>query len=179
MVRTRFIPVLLIRDQSLVKTIRFRKYDYIGDPCNTVRIFNELEVDEVFFLDIDASKTAENLNLKLLKDIANECFMPAGYGGGIATAENAKAIFDIGFEKISLNTAALLNENLITQVANQFGSQAVVASIDVKRTLFGKKKIYSHAQKKLMNIEPVEWAKSLESAGAGEILLTSVDQEGS
>jgi cyclase len=178
MLRTRIIPVLLLRNESLVKTVRFNKFTYIGDPCNTVRIFNELEVDELVFLDITATREKRSPNLKVLADIANECFMPLAYGGGIRTLAEAKAIFDIGFEKVVVNSYAIESPQFISHLAADFGNQAVVASIDVKRNLWGRYQVYSHGGKKKSGKEPVEWAKELESLGIGEILLTSIDREG-
>ena len=104
MLDTRIIPTLLLRHESLVKTVGFGRFTYVGDPCNTVRIFNELEVDELLFLDITATVESRVPNLPLLADIANECFMPLTYGGGIKFLDQAKAIFDTGFEKVSLNS---------------------------------------------------------------------------
>ena len=114
MLRTRIIPALLLRDECLVKTTKFGKFTYVGDPANTVRIFNELEVDELLFLDISASRKKRKPNLKVLREIADECFMPLGYGGGISTLKQAKEVFDIGFEKIVLNSNASENPNLIS-----------------------------------------------------------------
>lgn len=179
MLRTRVIPTLLLRDESLVKTVRFGRYTYVGDPCNTVRIFNELEVDELIFLDITASKTGQRPNLSLLADIANECFMPLGYGGGVRTFEDAQAILRLGFEKIVVNTHAFERPEFLTQLADHFGSQAVVASIDVKRDLLGRPRVFSHSGSRNTHRDPVEWAQEVERLGAGEILLTSVDREGS
>lgn len=178
MLRTRIIPVLLLRNESLVKTVRFGKYTYVGDPCNTVRIFNELEVDELLFLDITATVEQRMPNLKVLADIANECFMPLGYGGGLRSFENAKAIFEIGFEKVAVNSFAMECPGFITQLAEHFGNQAVIASIDVKKDLLGRYRVQNHAGKKSSGRNPVEWAQELESLGAGEILLTSMDREG-
>jgi cyclase len=178
MLRTRVIPLLLLRCESLVKTVRFGRYTYVGDPSNTVRIFNELEVDELIFLDIAASLQKRGPNLKILADIANECFMPLGYGGGICSLDQAKAVFDIGFEKISINTHAVDNPTLIGEIANQYGSQAVIASIDVKKGLFGDQTVWTLSGRRNIRRDPVEWAKELERAGAGEILLTSIDHEG-
>lgn len=141
MLRTRIIPALLLRNESLVKTTQFGKFSYVGDPANTVRIFNELEVDELLFLDITASRENRAPNLRVLADIADECFMPLGYGGGIQSLEQAKAVFDIGFEKISINTQAVKNPSLIDEIASHYGSQAVIASIDVKKNLFGKESV--------------------------------------
>ncbi len=178
MLRTRIIPALLLRNECLVKTVRFGKFTYVGDPCNTVRIFNELEVDELLFLDITATREARSPNLKVLANIAEECFMPLGYGGGIRTLTDAKAVFDIGFEKVAVNSYAMENSGFVGQLAAYFGSQAVIASIDVKRNLWGRYQVRTHAGKKNSRRDPVEWAKELESLGAGEILLTSIDKEG-
>ena len=179
MLRTRIIPALLLRNQSLVKTVRFEKFSYVGDPCNTVRIFNELEVDELIFLDITASLEKRSPNFQLLTDIASECFMPMGYGGGIKSIEDAKAVFGIGFEKIVVNTYGIENPSFIHQLASQYGSQAVIGSIDVKKNIWGQYQVRSHSGKQRTNQKLIHWAKELESLGAGEILLTSIDQEGS
>ncbi len=178
MLRTRIIPALLLRNESLVKTVRFGKFSYVGDPCNTVRIFNELEVDELLFLDITATQEGRSPNLKVLADITNECFMPLGYGGGIRNLADAKSLFDIGFEKVAINSYAMENPRFISQLATHYGSQAVIASIDVKNNLLGRYQVQTHAGKKNSGRDPVEWAKELESLGAGEILLTSIDREG-
>lgn len=178
MLRTRVIPALLLRDESLVKTVNFGKYSYIGDPCNTVRIFNELEVDELAFLDITATVDGREPNLALLADIANECFMPVAYGGGIRTFEQAQAILKLGIEKVIVNSAALERPALITELADHFGSQAVIVSIDVKKDLLGKQHVYGRSGSKNSHRDPVEWAREAERLGAGEILLTSIDREG-
>lgn len=178
MVRARLIPALLLRNESLVKTVRFGKFTYVGDPCNTVRIFNELEVDELLFLDIMASRERRGPNLKVLADIADECFMPLGYGGGICSLAQAKAVFDIGFEKIAVNTQAVENPALIAEIAAQYGSQAVIASIDVKKGLFGRRSVYTSGGRRNTRHDPVTWAVEIEKMGAGEILLTAIDREG-
>ncbi|HDZ08453.1 AglZ/HisF2 family acetamidino modification protein [Pseudohongiella sp.] len=178
MLRTRVIPVLLLRNENLVKTLRFGKFKYVGDPANTVRIFNELEVDELLFLDITASREQRSPNLKVLAEMANECFMPLGYGGGVRSLADAKSVFDIGFEKISVNSGAIENPTLITEIARQYGSQAVIASIDVKSGFLGKFSLRTDAGRRKIRRDPVEWAKEVEERGAGEILLTSIDREG-
>lgn len=179
MLRTRVIPALLLRNESLVKTVGFGSYTYVGDPCNTVRIFNELEVDELCFLDITATVDGREPNLQLLADIANECFMPLSYGGGITTFEQAEAVFKVGIEKVVLNTAAVENPQLITQISRHFGSQAVIVSMDVKRDLLGHAKVRTRAGRHATGLAPADWARAAEAAGAGEILLTSIDREGS
>jgi cyclase len=178
MLRTRVIPLLLLHNENLVKTIKFGKFSYIGDPINSVRIFNELEVDELIFLDITASSEKKDPNFNLLYEIANECFMPLSYGGGITSLEQAKKIFDIGFEKISINTSSIENPDLITKIANQYGSQAIIVSLDIKKNLFGKKTIRTLGGKKNTKKNPIDWAIEVENRGAGEILLTSIDNEG-
>lgn len=172
------MPVLLLRDESLVKTVKFGKFTYIGDPCNTVRIFNELEVDELIFLDINATRTTRKPNLKILADIANECFMPLAYGGGITTFEEAKAILQIGFEKVAINSSAIKTPALISKLSEHFGSQAVIVSIDVKKDFLGHNKVWGASGRNNTKLDPVSWAKEVEKLGAGEILLTSIEREG-
>ncbi len=179
MLKSRIIPVLLLEGKSLVKTIKFKNSNYIGDPINTVLIFNELEVDELIFLDIKASINNQKPNLKILRRIADECFMPLAYGGGISSLETARNIFDIGFEKIVINTHAMRNPKLITELANQFGSQAIIVAIDVKDNIFGKQTVSSLSGRLNSNQNPLDWAKKVESLGAGEIILTSINREGS
>ncbi|WP_106640333.1 AglZ/HisF2 family acetamidino modification protein [Allosphingosinicella vermicomposti] len=178
MLRTRIIPVLLLRGESLVKTIRFDRFTYVGDPCNTVRIFNELEVDELAFLDISATRERRGPNFALLAEIATECFMPLSYGGGIHNFEDAARIFETGFEKVVINSAAFEQPQLINEIARVYGTQAVVASIDVKRTIFRREKVVTHGGRRQQLVDPVAWAIEMERRGAGEILLTSVDREG-
>ena len=177
MLQTRVIPCLQLIDESLVKAIQFDKYKYIGDPCNTVRIFNELEVDELCFLDIRASKENRMPNFEILKDIADECFMPLSYGGGISTFEQAKKIFTIGFEKIILNTQAYYNPSLVTEIANHFGAQAVVVSVDVKK-IGEEYKVFVKDGTEKIKENVVDYCKRMETLGAGEILLTAINNEG-
>ncbi len=177
MLQTRIIPCLQLIDESLVKAIQFNKYSYIGDPCNTVRIFNELEVDELCFLDIRASRENRDPNFKILQEISDECFMPLSYGGGITTFEQAKKIFGIGFEKVILNTQAFRNPDLVTQISTHFGVQAVVVSIDFKKQ-GSHYSAYINDGKEKINENVLTYIKRIENAGAGEILLTSMDREG-
>lgn len=178
MLRTRVIPCLLLKDASLVKTVKFQKYNYIGDPANTVRIFNELEVDELMLLDIFASKEHRTIDFTLLKEIANECFMPLSYGGNICSLEDAKKIFEIGFEKVVINSNAFTDPKLISKIATHYGNQSIIGSIDVKESFFGKKRIYSHHGTKKQPYDPLIWAKKLEDAGVGELLISSINRDG-
>lgn len=178
MLRTRVIPCLLLRGNSLVKTIKFDRYTYIGDPLNTCRIFNELEVDEMTILDITASKEARGPNYKLLGSLVNECFMPLSYGGGITSLEQAERLFTLGFEKIVLNSILYSNPSLITDIAKVYGSQSIIVSIDVRKSLLRGYEVYSHAGTRRQKVKLLEWIKQIEQLGAGEILLTSIDKEG-
>jgi cyclase len=178
MLQKRIIPALLLRDRALVKTVKFDKYGYIGDPINTVRIFNELEVDELIFLDILASRLNTKPDFKILKEIADECFMPLSYGGGIRNLEDMKTIFGIGFEKIAINTHAMENPGFITDAADKFGNQSIIGSIDIKKNLLGKYDVFVIDGTKKIKKNPVEWAVELEKLGAGELLITSIDRDG-
>lgn len=142
MLTTRVIPCLQLVNKSLVKAVKFGDYGYIGDYINTVRIFNELEVDELCFLDIRASNEKREPNFRILHEITDECFMPLSYGGGIRSFDTAKKILSIGFEKVVLNTEAFRQPSLITEISSYFGAQAVVASIDVKKNIWGKYQVY-------------------------------------
>lgn len=178
MLRTRVIPCLLIKDTSLVKTVRFKDYRYVGDPINTARIFNELEVDELILLDIGASIEGRNPNFELLRQLAEECFMPLAYGGGIRTLGDMETVFSLGFEKVSLNSAAVEDLTLVRRAAERFGSQSIIGSVDVKKTFLGRYHVVSLSGSKRVSKDAVNWATELQSVGVGEILLTSVDREG-
>lgn len=179
MLRVRVIPVLLLDNESLVKTRRFARPAYIGDPCNTVRIFNELEVDELAFLDITATPERRGPNFALLRDIAEECFMPLSYGGGLGNFDQAARVFDTGFEKVVLNSHVHARPALVEEIARVYGSQAVVVGIDVRRDWLGHEHVVTHSARKRQRPGAVDWARHVESLGAGEILLTSVAREGS
>ncbi|MCR9155257.1 MAG: AglZ/HisF2 family acetamidino modification protein [Bacteroidetes bacterium] len=178
MISYRVIPVLLLSEGGLVKTEKFKKPTYVGDPINAIRIFNDKEVDELVFLDIDASKENRGPDFKLLKQIASECFMPLGYGGGITSLDEVKRIFSIGIEKVILNSIVFDKPQLVDETAAEAGNQSVVVSIDYKKALFGKTKVYSHAKRKTPNQSVVQFAKEMEERGAGEIILNCVDQDG-
>ncbi|MEW6618223.1 MAG: AglZ/HisF2 family acetamidino modification protein [bacterium] len=178
MLKNRVIPCLLLQNQGLVKTIRFKEPKYVGDPINAIRIFNEKEVDELIFLDIIASKVGRSPNFEILQNIVGECFMPLCYGGGISRLEDIQKIFSIGVEKISINSFALKNIDFIKQASEIFGSQSIVVTIDVKKNFLGKYKVYDHTRNKITDIDPIEFAITTQEMGAGEILLNSVDRDG-
>tara|TARA_Y100001958_G_C21244679_1_gene573953 strand:- start:4346 stop:5113 length:768 start_codon:yes stop_codon:yes gene_type:complete len=174
----RLIPVLLLSEGGLVKSTKFKNYNYIGDPINAVKIFNEKEVDELVFIDIMASKINSAPNFDLLEQIASECFMPLGYGGGINNLDDIKRILSIGFEKIILNTSIHLNPDLLKIASKEIGSQSVVVCIDYKTNIFGNRKLFSHSGINLCNKPVIDFAKYVEELGAGEIILQSVDNDG-
>lgn len=178
MLKVRVIPCLLLKNRSLVKTDRFKKANYIGEPLNAVRIFNEKEVDELVLLDITATLEKREPNYDLIAEIAAECFMPFSYGGGIRSIETMQKIFNLGAEKVILNSYAVEHPDFVRQAAKKFGSQSIVVSIDVKRNLFGAYAVYSHGGRRNTGLAPVEYAKRMEELGAGEILLTSMERDG-
>lgn len=178
MLHKRIIPVLLLKDGSLIKTRRFKGKNYIGDPCNTVKIFNELNADELIVLDIGKSKAGTPPDFDLVSSIAKECFMPLTYGGGITSVEDAKKLFRSGVEKISINAANFTNDHFGQILANEFGSQALVGGIDLKKDIFGKTRIWNHAQNSFFSYEPKSYVQKLEKMGFGELFITSVDNEG-
>jgi cyclase len=178
--RKRIIPVLLIHQDGLIKSKRFKDYTYIGDPVNAVRIFNDKEVDEIIILDIDASKKGRGPNFDFIADITGEAFMPLAYGGGITQLEEAEKLFYNGVEKIILNSTlhTSVGFDLVHQISKRYGSQSVIASIDIKEGLFNKKKIHTHFNGKDHSLDLVHLAKQYESAGVGEIMLNSVSRDG-
>jgi len=176
--RVRIIPVLLIHKGGLVKSVRFKKYIYVGDPINAVKIFNEKEVDEIVILDIDATAAGRGPDFQRLKEIAGEAFIPLAYGGGISNIEQVKELFYLGVEKLVFNYAAVHNGSLITESAGLVGSQSIVVSIDVKKNVFGKYKVYTKNGNEKTGLDPVEFAKKMEETGAGEIFFNSIDRDG-
>lgn len=178
MLRTRVIPTLLLRNGGLVKGSQFKDHKYVGDPINAVKIFNEKEVDELLFLDIGATESAFGPNFDLIADIASEAFMPFGYGGGITKVEEAEKLFKLGVEKVVLNTSAHNDPKLIRDISSLAGAQSVVVSVDVKKSLFGKYEVYSNCGRNKIGQNPIEFAQQMEELGAGEIVLCSIDREG-
>lgn len=175
----RVIPCLLLDRGSLVKTVRFRGKTYIGDPANTIRIFNELEVDELCIFDISATRDQREPDLALLEDLAGEAFMPLCYGGGVRSVETVRRLLRIGFEKVAINSHALSDPFVFRRAADAFGSQALVAAIDVKRSRLRRRyEVVTHGATRRSGRDVRGWAREVVERGAGEILLTSVDREG-
>lgn len=178
MLRTRVMPCLLLRGRGLVKTIRFRDARYVGDPVNTVRIFNEKEVDELVFLDVAATPEGRPPNLALVEEIASECFMPFAYGGGLRSLDDLRAVFAVGVEKAVVGTRAVTDPAFVRAAADAFGSQSVVVAVDVRRGWLGREAVVAAGGRVRTGLDPVACAVAMAEAGAGELLLTSVDRDG-
>jgi cyclase len=181
MLYPRIIPVLLVRNKGLVKTVQFKNEKYVGDPINAVRIFNEKEADEIMVLDIDASVENREPDYKMIEHVALECRMPFCYGGGVKTKEQALKILSLGVEKIAFSSAALENPGLLREVADQVGIQSVVVVLDVKtkKTLLGRKyECFVHNGKRNTKISPIEFAANAEKYGIGELVINSIDNDG-
>ena len=178
MLKHRVIPALLLRNGGLVKTQRFKDPKYVGDPINAIRIFNEKEVDELMLLDITASKENREPNFEMIEQIAGECFMPLAYGGGVRTVQQAQHIFASGVEKICIQTAALDNLKLVRELADRFGSQSIMVSLDIKKNWLGRAQSFAAAKGKAISTDWLQLLSDLVGAGAGEVLLNAVDKDG-
>jgi cyclase len=174
----RVIPCLLLRNGGLVKTRRFSDPKYVGDPINAIRIFNDKEADELMVLDITASREGREPDYTMIEQFAGECFMPLSYGGGISNVEQARRLFSIGVEKVCLQTAALRDPTVVSQIAAAGGNQAVIVSIDVKKTWRGDHRLYSAAKRDTVDRDWLSRMRQLVDAGAGEVLLNAVDRDG-
>ena len=175
---SRVIPCLLLQNEGLVKTFKFAKPKYVGDPINAVRIFNDKEVDELIVLDISASKEGRDPNYALIEKFAGECFMPLCYGGGIKSVQQARQLFALGVEKVCLQTAVLDDLTIISRMADNFGRQSVVVSVDIKKTWLGEYKIYRSVDGKKVKKPWLQYLQHVEKAGAGEVIVNSVDLDG-
>lgn len=174
----RVMPCLLKKGSSLVKTIKFNNPRYIGDPVNTIQIYNNLEVDELIFLDIEATNNRNPPSFELISKITTECFMPLTYGGGIRNTEDMRTLFSLGVEKIVICTYAYESPNIIKEASKLFGSQSVIVAIDVKINSNGDYEVWTNSSKKNTGINPIEYAIKMEKLGAGEIFLNSIDRDG-
>ena len=178
MLKKRVIPILQLNNDELVKSIKYKNHKYVGDPINAVKIFNEIQVDEIILLDIFQSKKSLDLNYEIIKDIADECRMPFTYGGGIKNIDQVEKLFSLGVEKISINTSALENHEFIKTLSKVFGSQSIVVSLDIKKDFFGKRKLYNWKKNKMLSEDIVDQIKKYTEYGAGEILINDVSNEG-
>lgn len=178
MLRTRVIPCLLLQDRRLVKTVKFNHPQYVGDPVNVVRIFNDKEVDELVVLDISRTPKNAQIDFEFIREFASECFMPLAYGGGIYDLEDIGRLFSLGVEKVVLNTAALERPELVTTASKIFGSQSIMVAIDVKKDWLGRYRVYGRCGKRATALEPAQYAQQVQAVGAGEILINSIDRDG-
>ena len=178
MFERRIIPVLLIDSGNLVKTTKFKKPDYVGDPLNAALIFNELEVDEILILDIKATKTGLGPDYELIEEVVSHCFMPVTYGGGIKSIVEANQLFHIGVEKILVNSAAIQQPDIVSELVAEFGSQAIVIGVDVKKNRFSDSyTVMTNSGQKNTRIDALEWCKKCQQLGAGEIVVTDTIRE--
>ncbi|MBW3595862.1 MAG: AglZ/HisF2 family acetamidino modification protein [Planctomycetes bacterium] len=175
---TRVIPCLLLKNGGLVKTVRFNRPKYVGDPINAVKIFNDKQADELAFLDISATVEGREPNFDLIGRIAGEAFMPIAYGGGVRSVEDVRRIVRLGVEKVVVNSHAAADLSFVRAAAEQVGSQSVVVSIDVKRRLLGRYEVYTHGGRRPTGLDPAAYAQQAAEAGAGEIILNAVDRDG-
>lgn len=178
MLRYRVIPTLLLKNNGLVKTVKFKNPTYIGDPINAVKIFNEKEVDELILLDITATNDKREPNYFKIEEIISEAFMPIGYGGGINKLDQIEKLFKLGIEKVIINTAAYSKPNLIYKAAKIFGNQSIVVAIDVKKDFWGKYKLYSNASRQTQDILIEDYLKRIVDLGCGEVYLNNIDKDG-
>ncbi len=178
MLRPRIIPCLLVHERGLVKTVQFKNPKYLGDPINAVRIFNEKQVDEIMILDIDATSDGREPDYQMIENLAAECRMPLCYGGGVKTVEQAQRIFSLGVEKVAISSEAINNPWLITEIGNRVGSQSIVVVLDIKKGNNGNYEIWRHNGTKNTGKDAVEFSKLVESIGAGEIVINSIDNDG-
>lgn len=176
--RPRVIPVLLLKGDLLYKTVRFRNAKYVGDPRIAVKIFNDKGADELVLLDITATIEGRKPNFKLIEEIAGECFMPMAYGGGIREIDDVRTILKLGVEKVVLNTAAVENPGFVAEAARINGSSSVVVSIDVKRDILGRYRVYTRSGTQKTSLDPVSFAERIARSGAGEIIINSIDRDG-
>ena len=178
MLKIRVMPTLLFKNFGLVKSVQFDSWRRIGSVMQAVKVYNLREVDELVFLDISATPDGHPPDFETVDEIADECFMPLTVGGGVQSVADVRRLLQVGADKVAINTAAVQNPELIQAAAQQFGSQCVVISIDVKQQSNGTYEVLTHAGTQQTGKDPVIWAKEVESLGAGEILLTSIDRDG-
>tara|TARA_B100000575_G_C23100398_1_gene634844 strand:- start:41 stop:781 length:741 start_codon:yes stop_codon:yes gene_type:complete len=180
MFRKRKIPVLLLKNKGLVKTIKFNKKNtkYIGDPINAVRIFNDFKADELVFLDIEASLNNTTISYDLVKDIADEAFMPFAVGGGINNISQVEKILKLGAERVIINTNSIVNDKFISELVKEFGSSTVIVSVDIKKNFFGQYNVYHSCGTVKSNLSLIEYLNKIEDSGVGEIFFQSINNDG-
>ncbi len=178
MLRSRVIPCLLLQNKGLVKTVNFKDPKYVGDPINAVKIFNEKEVDELMFLDIDATSKQTDPDYALIEKIANECRMPLCYGGGVKSVKQAQKIIKLGAEKVAISSIVFDRPEIINEIAAVIGRQSVVVVIDIKKNFLGKYKVYTHNGTKEIKQGIDKILSTLEEIGIGELVINSINSDG-
>lgn len=179
MLRTRVMPCLLLKDGGLVKTIRFKDDQYVGDPLNAVRIYNQKEVDEVVVLDISRTTEGKAIDFELVEKIASQCFMPVCYGGGVKSLQDFKTLFSLGIEKVSVSSLLFDGPEVVRQAVEIYGSQSIIATIDLHKPLFRSKYIIkTHSGSTKRSIDLSEIVAYCENLGIGEIIINNINQEG-
>ena len=178
MIRTRVIPCLLLKNRGLVKTVAFADPKYVGDPINAVRIFNEMEVDELILLDIEASRIGRPPDFELVQDIISEAFMPIAYGGGVRSAKEAQHLVNLGVEKVVINSGAIKNQGLVNEISGQLGSSSTVVALDVKKDWLGRHRMYDASSGTVTDKDPFAHIREVVADGAGEIFINDVARDG-
>ncbi|MBU0910037.1 MAG: imidazole glycerol phosphate synthase cyclase subunit [Proteobacteria bacterium] len=178
MLKVRIIPTLLYKNFGLVKGISFDSWRRVGSALQTIMVYSMREVDELIFLDITATGEQRDPDFEVVDDLADDCFMPLTVGGGIQTIDHVRQLLMMGADKVAINTGAVRNPQLIKDIANRFGSQCAVVSIDYKTHANGVHEIFTHSGTRATGLSPVTFAQQAEEMGAGEILLTSIDRDG-
>lgn len=179
MLRPRIIPLLLLRNNVLVKTIGFKKEHYIGDPMNAVHIFNDLHADELIFLDIDAGSQNRLIDIDVVRKIGEEADMPFAVGGGIRSVEHIRKLIAAGAEKVVISSYAVENPDFVRLASNEFGSSTIAVCMDVKKKFLGSRVVWCNGGRKSSSYNPIDFAKLMEEKGAGEIIIQSIDKDGS
>lgn len=174
----RIIPVLLLKGEGLYKGKKFKSHRYIGDPINVIKILNEKEVDELVFFDIEANLKSIDPNLEKLKEITSECFMPLSFGGGVTSVELIREILSLGVEKVIINSEAVRNPRFVKKSVEYFGSSTITACVDYKSDIFGRNRVYINSGNEKTKYNPMDWILKLESMGVGEIIVNSIDRDG-
>ncbi len=178
MLKVRIIPCLDVKDGKVVKGINFVDLREAGDPVEQAKLYNQLGADELCFLDIAATKEAKDTICDVIEKVAEECFIPLTVGGGIKTIADIRKILNSGADKVSINSAAIYNPSFVKEAALEFGSQCIIAAIDAKKNSNGKFEIFTHGGSKSTGIDAIEWAQKMADDGAGELLVTSMDRDG-
>ncbi len=178
MLKTRIIPCLDVNNGRVVKGVNFVDLIDAGDPVEQAKLYDEQGADELCFLDITASSDNRETIYEVITDVAEHCFMPLTVGGGVRTVNDVRKLLLAGADKVGINTAAVNNPDFVAEAANKFGSQCIVVSLDVREVASDKYEIYTHGGRNATGIDAIEWAKKMVANGAGEILLTSMDRDG-